>query len=314
MLMSWPDGIGTQMRIQGRCRDLLTPVSGDAEVLAEAQLAVGVALDRTIEEISATPAQPALAGLVGARGGGSLRSALDEVVPDQRQAGTPLSLLLDDIAGATLIAGFAWLRWRDQLPEVTDGLQAMAARLRNMPRPSMEGICSGFRPGASSLNPDGTQSGLAHNVVAVPPLADVNDPLSWHPLETAPPVAMRRARRNDVHPDVDGQISVDAMFRDSSWEPDGTEIAVHEYHLLATVDGATGTLTSVVAEPRVLPFAECPMAGPKAARLSGLAVGDLRTEVLQRLRGTDCCTHLNDALRALAEVPVLALPLEARPT
>jgi hypothetical protein len=36
---------------------------------------------------------------------------------------------------------------------------------------------------------------------------------------------------------------------------------------------------------------------------------DLRGEVLRRLRGTDCCTHLNDALRSLAEVPVLAATL-----
>jgi len=31
--------------------------------------------------------------------------------------------------------------------------------------------------------------------------------------------------------------------------------------------------------------------------------------VLERLRGVDCCTHLNDALRSLAEVPVLAAHL-----
>jgi len=35
----------------------------------------------------------------------------------------------------------------------------------------------------------------------------------------------------------------------------------------------------------------------------------MRTEVLQRLRATDCCTHLNDGLRSLAEVPVLAATL-----
>ncbi|HET6950054.1 MAG TPA: hypothetical protein VFI47_06755 [Acidimicrobiales bacterium] len=29
----------------------------------------------------------------------------------------------------------------------------------------------------------------------------------------------------------------------------------------------------------------------------------------ERIRKTSCCTHLNDALRALAEVPVLAATL-----
>jgi hypothetical protein len=37
----------------------------------------------------------------------------------------------------------------------------------------------------------------------------------------------------------------------------------------------------------------------------------MRTEVLARLQKADCCTHLNDALRSLAEVPVLAAALPA---
>jgi hypothetical protein len=35
----------------------------------------------------------------------------------------------------------------------------------------------------------------------------------------------------------------------------------------------------------------------------------MRTEVLRRLRNTDCCTHLNDGLRSFAEVPILAAAL-----
>jgi hypothetical protein len=38
----------------------------------------------------------------------------------------------------------------------------------------------------------------------------------------------------------------------------------------------------------------------------------MRREVLERLRGEDCCTHLNDALRAMAEVPILAAALDAQ--
>jgi hypothetical protein len=38
-------------------------------------------------------------------------------------------------------------------------------------------------------------------------------------------------------------------------------------------------------------------------------MADLRSETLDRLQGTDCCTHLNDALRSLAEVPILATGL-----
>jgi hypothetical protein len=35
----------------------------------------------------------------------------------------------------------------------------------------------------------------------------------------------------------------------------------------------------------------------------GTPLRELRQEVLERLRGTLGCTHLNDVLRALAEVP-----------
>jgi hypothetical protein len=298
ILMSWPGGLGSSLRLDGRCRDLLTPRVGVPTVLGEAGLEAFASLDRTIEQVASTPEVPALAGLVGVRGGGNLRAALDRVVPEQRAGATPLHLLLDDLAGTTLIAGFVWFRWRDAVPEV-------AERFGRMPPRSMQGICSGFRPGSSALSPDGMLSGISQNVAVVPPLADPRDPDGWHELDPHPPIAMRRARRIDTWLDGD-RIEVDAMFRDSAWDPDGTEIAVHEYAVLATADRATGRLVSVIAEPRVLPFAECPGAAPNAAWLVGVEVRELRTEVLARLRSTDCCTHLNDALRSLAEVPALA--------
>ena len=64
------------------------------------------------------------------------------------------------------------------------------------------------------------------------------------------------------------------------------------------------------ALPRVLPYVECPLAATNAEWLVGTPLALLRREVLDRLRGEDCCTHLNDALRALAEVPVLAGALD----
>jgi hypothetical protein len=56
----------------------------------------------------------------------------------------------------------------------------------------------------------------------------------------------------------------------------------------------------------VLPYPECPSAAPNVAWLLDQPLPELRSRVLQILRGTDCCTHLNDALRALEDVPVLA--------
>jgi hypothetical protein len=55
----------------------------------------------------------------------------------------------------------------------------------------------------------------------------------------------------------------------------------------------------------VLPYRECPTAAGNVSRLVGSQLPALREKVLQDLRGTLGCTHLNDALRALAEVPRL---------
>ncbi|HEY8217610.1 MAG TPA: DUF2889 domain-containing protein [Acidimicrobiia bacterium] len=315
LLMHWPDGYGTQMRVEGRARDLRTTGDGDAAVVAEDALVAGVAVDRTIEDIESEPHRAELPRMVGASGGGRLRRVVDETVPGERDAGSPLYLLLDDLAGATLIAPFAW-------SQSSDDWQARAgARLREHARSNpgarvvgrdMEGICSGFRPGSSALAPDGSVNiGMRHNVASVPPLVAPDDPLGWHTLASPPAVAMRRARRIDVWASGDALV-VDAMFRDSCWRPDGTEVAVHEYRLDVVVDPATGRVTEVRADPRVLPYPECPPAAGNVARLVGVDVRDLRAVVLERLRGVDCCTHLNDALRSLAEVPVLAASLAAQ--
>jgi hypothetical protein len=265
-----------------------------------------VGSDRTIEDIDVGPPRPEIKQLIGSRGGGGFRGVVDQALPGEREAGTGLYLLLDDIAGATLIAGFAWSRWKVDWRERArqSGIDEGEMRRR------MEGICSGFRPGSSALLPDAMS---AHNVAVVPSLGDLTDRWSWHDLGDHPAVAMRRARRIDVWSN-DHEIVVDAMFRDSCWTPEGTEVAVHEYRLDATVDAQTMTLSSLVAEPRVLPYPECPGAAPNVVRMLGVELADLRSEVLTRLRSVDCCTHLNDALRSLAEVPVLASRCHDTPT
>jgi Protein of unknown function (DUF2889) len=310
--MHWPDGFGTQMQVEGRARDVVTTHDGDLRVIAEDALSAGIAADRTIEQIASDPPRAAIGRMVGASGGGRLRRVVDETVPDERAGGSPLYLLLDDLAGATLIGPFAWSQSGD------DWQERAAARLRELaktnptarvPGRNMEGICSGFRPGSSALGADGSVDiTTRHNVASVPPLVAPDDPDGWHRLPAPPQIAMRRARRIDAWASGE-EIVVDAMFRDSCWRPGGTEVAVHEYCLDATVDAAAGTLTSVRADPRVLPYPECPPAAGNVARLEGVRVSELRAMVLERLRGIDCCTHLNDALRSLAEVPTLARAL-----
>jgi hypothetical protein len=300
----WPGGRGTQGRLLGRARDLWTPGDGGPpRVLAEDVLHVGAAPDRTIEDIRSEPSRPDLQELIGTRGGGRLRGRLAEVLPGEIAAGTPLALLLDDLSGATLVAGFAYRQWADEWMTAADGSPA--------PRRRMEGICAGFRPGSSALDEHGSGRDI-HDIRAVRPVEDSADPAGWHHLEDITEVSMRRARRIDVWIDEgDGTIRVDSMFQDSSTVPEGGRIAVHEYRLEASVDPVDGRLVSVTADPRVLPYDECPTAAGNADRMVGTRVGDLRLAVLDQLKGTAGCTHLNDALRALAEVPVLARPLTA---
>jgi hypothetical protein len=300
--MTWPDGPGTPMHMLGRARDIETDLDGALRILAYDTMDATVGPERTIVDISSEPDRPGIRDLIGARGGGKLRSAVDEALPVDRQQRTPLALLLDDVAGASLVGGFAWSRHN---PEWMRGFAPEGEGPRPpVQRRTMIGICAGFRPGAATLLPDGTPRGGGHNVVAVPPLTDPSDADGWHPLTAMPQVAMRRARRMDVWRDGD-VYRVDAHFRDSCSDPEVIEVAVHEYSIEAIIDATTFVVTQVSATPRVLPFAECPAAAPNVGRLVGGQLGDLRMNVLDLLKGPDCCTHLNDALRALADIAAL---------
>lgn len=301
--MRWPDGWGTPTQVLGRARDLLTPPSGgEATVLAKDVIRARVALDRTIEAITCDPARVDLAPLVGARCGGKLRGRLAQVVPDELSAGTPLYLLLDDLAGATLVGRFAYSQWPDLWPE-----EWRRPESGREPQRRMEGICIGFTPGSSALDTS-RRTRFIHDVRRVEPLPATDDPHGWHELPSIADVSMRRARRIDVR--LTDVIEATAFFQDSATSPDGGRIAVHEYLVSATADRRTGRLLSVEADPRVLPFRECPRATGNIERLVGTPMFRLRDAVIEELRGTLGCTHLNDTLRALAEVPVLARALQ----
>ncbi len=119
VLMSWPDGLGTpELYLQGRARDLLTPVHGAPHVLAAADLTAVTGRERDIQTIDADPPVAGLQRLVGVRAGSGLRSAIARELPEEVEGGTPLYLLLDDLGGTTLIAGYTYFRWADVFPEV----------------------------------------------------------------------------------------------------------------------------------------------------------------------------------------------------
>ncbi len=288
------------MRVLGRARDVVTPAAGGAPVvLAEDGFTALIRPDRIIAAIEAMPVRPALADLIGQSGSGGFRARLKLTVPEERDGATPLYLVLDDIPGASLVSGWAWSQWdADWLDKARASLPDSEFSRRVMQR---EGICIAHAPGSSALDPN--SPARQPGDTPVPDLRHPDDPQGWHEFPATDCVGFRRARRIDIV--LDDRIRVDSAFQDSANTPQGGRMAVHEYRLSVTADPQTLRLTSIDAEPRVLPHPECPSAVAGLERLIGTKMPELREKVLAELRGVAGCTHLNDAMRALAEVPAL---------
>lgn len=293
--VQWPGGKDAPGFYSGMCRDLLNEASEKrTDVLAEATFEA-VCANREIIQISATPAPQNLQDLVGVRAGGHLRKALSLAIPEERTAASPLYLLLDDLAGATLVSSWSFSAWSDVDP--TFAASSVPAR-------SMAGVCIGFRPGSSALDADGRVR-PSQNTSRVVPLANPKDPIGWHDLPKHEGISFRRARRIDIWREGTSLL-VESHFQDSASAPDGgNRIAIHEYLVEGRI-GADGKLKDLTARPGTLPFPECRAAPVNLDALIGTQASDLRDIVLELLSLTSGCTHLNDVVRSLAEVPRLA--------
>lgn len=296
---TWPGGLRGPTVIAGHCRDGWT---GDPhappQVLAEDRLSAE-AQDRTIVSLSAMPPRPGLVALEGARPGGKFRGILNEALPGEREAGTPLYLMLDDLAGTTLVSRWAWSRWFPgwATAPTEEGRKAHAE--------AMLGNCLGLRPGSRGIVDQGAPV-LQQNSSDVGPIRNPADPHGWHAFgELTGEIQFRRARRIDAWREG-GTIHVETHFQDSSNTREGVgRRALHEYLLWAEADANTGLLTAIDARAGTLPYGECPGAIANLRFLIGKPLADLRTTVLQMLRRTNGCTHLNDVVRSLAEVPAM---------
>lgn len=216
-----PDGLRGPVSILARGRDLLTPESDTAEVLAtarlDAQADFGTA---TIEWITAQPPHPGLAALGGARAFSGFRARVDEAMPNENHSGSVRYQLLDDLPTALMLSGRA--------------LRVAGAGL-NMTSPSKLpiDICAGWVTGGTllagmtDLGPPLTIGPLA------PSLESDSDILAWHAFDPLPPYGTRRQRRLDVWQDT-GAVQVECFFRDNFADADAVETVVHEYTLHAT--------------------------------------------------------------------------------
>jgi hypothetical protein len=303
--VTWPDGGIDLRRFEGRSRDIIKAPDGSDHVRAAATMSADIDFDRQINAITADPVPQALQQLVGLRGGGHLRVALRELMPELIEQAHPLYLLLDDISGTSLVSNWAWSQWGD------DWLSRMrlstgAVNMEEMLADKVN-VCWGFQPGFSSHDPDAR---IGNEIAADgKELRNAEDPEGWHAFPQSEGISFRRARRIDVWREVDA-IRVEASFQDSAPRPQGGRAALHEYILHVSLDPASQAITRLEPEPRVLPFRECPGAIANAKKLVGTPMDDVREAVLDKLRGPAGCTHLNDALRAMADVPELLAALD----
>jgi hypothetical protein len=277
--------------LQGAARDLRTDDAGGVTVVAAAALTAHLDRFRILTSLTTAPPESPAGALVGLHVGRGFREAVDRVLPDERAASTPLFLLLDELPVATLISGYADLYSGELGPRAAEA-QALQAD-----------ICSGWRT-------DGTMMVSLRTAGEMPiPLGPVanelagDDPLGWHDIPTLTVGAMRRQRLVEVA--AGDPMSVYAMFRDTHVDETGEPTILHEYSLTATIDRHM-VLTRCEARPQVLPWIECPAAAASARALEGCTVGAIRDVVRQRFRGTSTCTHLNDLLRSLGDLAVLA--------
>jgi Protein of unknown function (DUF2889) len=307
--VSWPDGENGDRLFIGRCRDYRTPADGGSgTALDGAEFRATLSQDKTITSITARPTPAHVEMLVGVRGGNHLRLFIKENLPELIERGEPIYLPLDDLSGTSLVSMFAWSQyhdnWREVMRQRVGGpeFERMMTDRINVCWGLAEGN-SGVQPGGPTVNPAEADAGDVRNPA---------DPEGWHQLPEADGPGFRRARRIDVTRDeAAGLIRINAAFQDSAKRKTEGRVAIHEYDIDAEVDLKTGELLSLTPHPRILPFGECPGAVHNTQRLIGRNIADIRDAVLEQLRGPQGCTHLNDAMRALAEVPKLAGYLKA---
>jgi hypothetical protein len=297
---TFPDGIDGGVLVDARARDLVTAADGTVAVMGKASL--GARLEgpsRAILDIWADPPEPGLDALVGVPVAGGFRAAAVAAVGDHAEGRTLLNLLVDDLPGASLVSGYVVQRARPEIGRIADG-EAPGSYLD-----AAIGICAGWQRDGSILVTFGRTGEIPTPLGPPAPLLESGgDPWAWHDLAALPAHSTRRRRRMDLWPDRAGRDRwcFEAHFRDSHADEAGAETVVHEYLVEGTLDAATATILDISARAPVLPWLECPSALDSAGRLVGQPLDDLRRVVRRDFVGQSTCTHLNDTLRALADL------------
>ncbi len=311
-----PDGIWGDLDIIARARDLRTDRVDPATVVSETELRLRLdGATRTISSIASVPDVDGLDPLIGMAVGPGFRAKLNGVMPDERLSGSLLYLLLDDLPGATLVSGYAMQRaglFDEPDSPAPPGPARRPAAVLATAQLAAADLCAGWARDSAMMVTIRTEGVIPTPMgPPAPTLEPVGDPAAWHTMGPLVPHAMRRRRRLDVLAPGDpaDQYRVDVHFRDSHVDAEGSETVLHEYSVDGAVDGVEGRVVDMVARAHVLPWTECPGALASAGRLAGMSLAGLRSQVRRELTGTSTCTHLNDMLRSLSDVPVLVSEL-----
>ncbi len=103
-----PDGFRGDLVVTARARDLRTASDATPVVIDQVDLSLRVdGTNRQVLSIASSPELPGLDQLVGCPVGPGFRSRANEACPGEREAGTLLHLLLDDLPGAALVSGYS---------------------------------------------------------------------------------------------------------------------------------------------------------------------------------------------------------------
>jgi hypothetical protein len=290
------------LHVVARGRDAVTRADGSLLVWDEAEVHGRLGRNRVVASVDGGPTE--LQQLVGVRCTSGFRGVLVDAVGELASSGRVLYQLVDDWPGSVLVAGQAE---GDVSPSVSgpDLAHQLEIVSKNVD------LCSGWAQGGGLLT-SFYEQGTMHTSLG-PPAPDlrlVDDPDACHATGGLLPGDSRRLRRLDLTPDADG-VAYDVHFRDSWVDQDGLERVTHEYSLRGRYDPVEEVISTIRVTAHVLPWPECPGAAASATRVTGMRLDDLRAVVRRDFVGTTTCTHLNDVVRSLADLPVLGRRVEA---
>jgi len=293
-------GPGGSVAVSARGRDLLTTARGATRVLGSEGFAATLSADRVLRAIEHHDAR--LAALVGASVSSGFRARALALLPEEAARGTLLNQLLDDLPGASLVAGYALQR------DASWGERVFPAEQMAF----MSDLCAGWAADATILQAVRATGSIPVPTTAIFTAGAADDAEAWHEYDALPAGGMRRARRIDLAADdPDGAtLGFDVHFRDSHRDGEEGEGAVHEYGVRGRFTRDTRIVLALDAVAHVLPWTECPGALGSARRIVGTTLDDLRARVRTDFVGATTCTHLNDVLRSLADLPALAVVLD----